>query len=203
MVIYPAIKRALDFMFALILLVLLFPLVVVVGVLVFALDGRPLFFRQIRPGLGGKPFVMVKFRTMSEAPFAANGDESARVTKLGAILRKSSIDEIPSLWNVVRGDLSFVGPRPLLTDYLEFYSPAHSERHTVRPGLTGLAQIAGRNLVSWNERLDLDVVYVQRQGLLLDIKILFRTIFVVFSFRGIDQADGSTMDRLTKGYDTE
>jgi sugar transferase EpsL len=203
MVMYPVIKRALDFMLALILLVVLFPLVVLVGILIFTLDGRPIFFRQVRPGLGGKPFVMVKFRTMSEAPVGANGDESARVTKLGAILRKSSIDEIPSLWNVLRGDLSFVGPRPLLMDYLEIYSPGHSERHAVRPGLTGLAQIAGRNLVSWNERLDFDVVYVQQQSLLLDIKILLRTIFVVVSFRGIDQADGSTMVRLTKGYDTE
>ena len=146
---------------------------------------------------------MVKFRTMSQGPAAANGDESPRVTKLGAILRKTSIDEIPSLWNVVRGDLSFVGPRPLLMDYLEFYSPVHSLRHTVRPGLTGLAQVAGRNLVSWKERLDLDVVYVQRQSLWLDITILFQTILVVLSFRGIDQADGSTMVRLTKGYDTE
>jgi sugar transferase EpsL len=201
--VYPGVKRVVDLVVALILLLLLFPVVAIVGGLVFILDGRPVFFRQVRPGLGEKPFVMVKFRTMSQAPAAANGDESPRVTKLGGILRKTSIDEIPSLWNVVRGDLSFVGPRPLLMDYLECYSPVHSQRHTVRPGLTGLAQVAGRNLVSWKERLDLDVVYVQRQSLWLDIKILFQTILVVFSFRGIDQADGSTMVRLTKGYDTE
>ena len=200
---YPRVKRVVDLVVALILLLLLFPVVAIVGVLVFVRDGRPVFFRQVRPGLGEKPFVMVKFRTMSQAPAAASGDESPRVGKLGAILRKTSIDEIPSLWNVVRGDLSFVGPRPLLMDYLEVYSPVHSLRHTVRPGLTGLAQISGRNLLSWKERLDLDVVYVQRQSLWLDIKILFRTILVVFSFRGIDQADGSTMARLTIGYDTE
>ena len=200
---YSRIKRVVDLVVALILILLLFPVVVIVGVMVFALDGRPVFFRQVRPGLGEKPFVMVKFRTMSQVPAAASGNESARVTKLGAILRKTSIDEIPSLWNVVKGDMSFVGPRPLLMDYLEVYSPVHSLRHTVRPGLTGLAQIAGRNLVSWKERLDLDVVYVQRQSLWLDIKILFQTILVVCSFRGIDQADGSTMVRLTKGYDAE
>lgn len=198
---YPKVKRVADLVVALILLLLLFPIVAFVGVLVFVLDGRPIFFRQVRPGLGEKPFVMVKFRTMSQAPASPNGDESPRVTKLGAILRKTSIDEIPSLWNVVRGDLSFVGPRPLLMEYLEVYSPVHSIRHTVRPGLTGLAQVAGRNLVSWKERLDLDVVYVQRQSLWLDIKILLQTILVVFSFRGIDQADGTTMERLTKGYD--
>ena len=200
---YPRVKRVADLVVALILLLLLFPVVAIVGVLVFVLDGRPIFFRQVRPGLGEKPFVMVKFRTMSQVSAAANGDESPRVTKLGAILRKTSIDEIPSLWNVVRGDLSFVGPRPLLMDYLEVYSPVHSLRHTVRPGLTGLAQVAGRNLVSWKERLDLDVVYVQRQSLWLDITILFQTILVVLSFRGIDQADGTTMVRLTTGYDTE
>ena len=200
---YPRVKRVVDLVVALILLLLLFPVVAIVGVLVFVRDGRPVFFRQVRPGLGEKPFVMVKFRTMSQAPAAASGDESPRVGKLGAILRKTSIDEIPSLWNVVRGDLSFVGPRPLLMDYLEVYSPVHSLRHAVRPGLTGLAQVAGRNLVSWKERLDLDVAYVQRQSLWLDIKILFQTILVVFSFRGIDQADGSTMARLTIGYDTE
>lgn len=200
---YPRVKRVADLVVALILLLLLFPVVAIVGSLVFVLDGRPVFFRQVRPGLGERPFVMVKFRTMSQGPAAANGDESPRVTKLGAILRKTSIDEIPSLWNVVRGDLSLVGPRPLLMDYLEVYSPGHSQRHTVRPGLTGLAQVAGRNLVSWKERLDLDVVYVQRQSLWLDIKILFQTILVVFSFRGIDQSDGSTMVRLTEGYDTE
>ena len=199
---YPRVKRVADLVVALILLLLLFPVVAIVGVLVFVLDGRPIFFRQVRPGLGEKPFMMVKFRTMSQVSAAANGDESPRVTKLGAILRKTSIDEIPSLWNVVRGDLSFVGPRPLLMDYLEVYSPVHSLRHTVRPGLTGLAQVAGRNLVSWKERLDLDVVYVQRQSLWLDITILFQTILVVLSFRGIDQADGTTMARLTKGYYT-
>lgn len=200
---YSRVKRVADLVTAVTLLLLLFPVVVIVGVFVFALDGRPIFFRQVRPGLGEKPFTMVKFRTMSHAPVAANGDESPRVTKVGAILRKTSIDEIPSLWNVVRGDLSLVGPRPLLMEYLEVYSPIHSQRFTVRPGLTGLAQVAGRNLLSWKERLDLDVVYVQRQSFWLDMKILFYTIPAVFGFRGIDQADGSTMVRLTKGYESE
>lgn len=200
---YPGVKRFLDFVVALVLLLLLSPFVVSVGVLVFILAGRPIFFRQVRPGLGGKPFGMVKFRTMSQAPAAANGDESARVTKLGAVLRKTSIDELPSLWNVVQGDLSFVGPRPLLMEYLEVYSPRHSLRHTVRPGLTGLAQVSGRNHVSWKERLDLDVLYVQRKSLWLDLRIIFQTIMVIAKGREINQADGTTMVRLMKGYDKQ
>ena len=200
---YPAIKRILDCAVAIVLLLLLSPLVGLIALLIFFVDGRPIFFRQVRPGLFETPFVMVKFRTMSSGPVAGNGDESGRVTKLGSLLRKTSIDELPSLWNVVRGDLSFVGPRPLLMEYLELYSPRHAPRHSVRPGLTGLAQVAGRNLVSWRDRLDLDTVYVEQHSLWLDLKILFHTITVVLSFRGINQADGSTMKRLAKGYDTE
>jgi len=201
--VYPAIKRILDCAVAIVLLLLLSPLVGLIALLIFFVDGRPIFFRQVRPGLFETPFVMVKFRTMSPDPVAGNGDESERVTNLGSLLRKTSIDELPSLWNVVRGDLSFVGPRPLLMEYLELYSPRHAARHSVRPGLTGLAQVAGRNLVSWRDRLDLDTVYVEQHSLWLDLKILFHTITVVLSFRGINQADGSTMKRLAKGYDTE
>ena len=186
-----------------ILLVLLAPTFLTLAALVLLLDGRPIFFRQTRVGLHQVPFTILKFRTMClEAP-EASGDESFRITRLGSVLRKTSLDELPSLLNVVRGDLSLVGPRPLLVEYLGIYTKTHSMRHAVRPGLTGLAQVAGRNLLSWKEKLDLDVVYLQRRSFWLDIKILLCTIVMVFSFRGIDQADGSTMVRLTADYDTE
>jgi len=202
-VVYSKVKRVLDLVFALILFLLLSPLMVTVGVLVLFLDGRPILFRQVRPGVGEKPFALVKFRTMSGSAIAADGDESGRISDLGAVLRKTSIDELPSLWNVVRGDMSFVGPRPLLMEYLDVYSSHHSVRHDVRPGLTGLAQVGGRNLLSWNQRLDLDVFYVQQQSLLLDFKILLRTLVFVPSLRGVDQANGATMERLSDGYDAQ
>lgn len=198
---YPGVKRVLDLAGALILLLLLSPLMVIVGVSVFVLDGSPILFWQVRPGFGEKPFWVVKFRTMSQSPAAANGDESARVTKLGAILRRTSLDELPSLWNIVRGDLSFVGPRPLLVDYLELYSPRHTLRHSVRPGLTGLAQVSGRNLISWREKLDFDVKYVLEQSSWLDLTIIFRTLTVIAKGRGTNQADGTTTLRLMKGYE--
>ena len=198
---YSNVKRVLDLVFALILLPLLAPLILAVAVSIFLLDGRPIFFRQVRAGIGKKPFTITKFRTMSTAAIVPDGDESGRVTDFGAILRKTSIDELPSLWNVIKGDMSFVGPRPLLMEYLEVYSSRHSERHSVRPGLTGLAQVAGRNLLSWNQRLDLDVFYVHQQSLLLDLKIILRTLVLVPSLRGVDQANGATMERLSDGYD--
>ena len=198
---YSNVKRVLDLVFALILLPLLAPLILAVAALVLFLDGRPIFFRQVRPGVGEKPFALIKFRTMSSSVIAAGGDESGRITNLGAVLRKTSIDELPSLWNVLKGDMSFVGPRPLLMEYLEVYSSHHSVRHNVRPGLTGLAQVAGRNLLSWNQRLDLDVLYVRQQSLLLDLKIVLRTLVLVPSLRGVDQANGATMERLSDGYD--
>jgi len=200
--VYWKVKRVLDFVFGVTLFLLLVPLMVATGILVLFLDGRPILFRQVRPGKGERPFAMIKFRTMSSPATAADGDESGRVTGLGAILRKTSIDELPSLWNVVKGDMSFVGPRPLLMEYLEVYSRYHSARHSVRPGLTGLAQVAGRNLLSWNQRLDLDVSYIHQQSLLLDLKIVFHTMVLVPSFRGVDQANGATMERLRDGYDS-
>ena len=176
---YALVKRVLDICFAGVSLVILFPLFAVLSLLVALLDGRPIFFRQERPGLQGKSFVLVKFRTMSNSRGEETADERLRVTRLGAILRKTSLDELPSLWNVVRGDLSFVGPRPLLIDYLPLYSERHRARHNVSPGLTGLAQVAGRNHLSWKERLDLDVFYAENRSLLLDLKILWRTVFIV------------------------
>ena len=200
---YPRFKRILDAVGSLVIFLLLAPLLVLVALLVLLVDGRPVFFQQVRPGLDEKPFLMVKFRTMSADSAADDGDESARVTKLGKMLRRTSIDELPSLWNIVRGDMSFVGPRPLLLEYLGVYSQYHSQRHNVRPGLTGLAQVAGRNLLPWKKRLDLDSEYVERQSFLLDITILGVTVVEVFRRRGIEQADGSTMARLKAGYESD
>lgn len=200
---YPTLKRILDAVGSVVILLLLAPLLVLVALLVLLVDGRPVFFRQVRPGLDEEPFLMVKFRTMSGAPVVDDGNESARVTKLGKILRSTSIDELPSLWNIACGNMSFVGPRPLLVAYLGIYSQRHSQRHAVRPGLTGLAQVAGRNLLPWKERLDLDAEYIEKQSFLLDITILGVTIVEVFRRRGIEQADGSTMARLKPGYESD
>ena len=200
---YLLMKRTLDWFFSSALLILLVPVGALIVAVVFLVDGRPVFLLQVRPGLHGKPFKIVKFRTMSSGPVADDGDESARVTKLGKMLRRTSIDELPSLWNVVRGDMSFVGPRPLLVEYLSIYSPRHSKRHAVRPGLTGLAQVGGRNLVSWEKKLDMDVEYVENFSFWLDMKILLKTFVEVIRIRGIDQADGSTMARLKAGYESD
>ena len=200
---YLLMKRILDWFFSSALLILLVPVGALIAAVVFLVDGRPVFLLQVRPGLHGKPFKIVKFRTMSSVPVADDGDESARVTKLGKMLRRTSIDELPSLWNVVRGDMSFVGPRPLLAEYLGIYSQRHSQRHAVRPGLTGLAQVAGRNFVSWKERLDIDAEYVENLSFWLDMTILVKTVVEVIRIRGIDQADGSTMPRLAAGYDSD
>ena len=200
---YPTFKRILDAVGSLVILIVLAPLLVLVALLVLLVDGRPVFFQQIRPGLHEKPFLIVKFRTMSAGPAADDGDESARLTKLGKMLRTTSIDELPSLWNIVRGDMSFVGPRPLLVGYLGIYSRRHAQRHAVQPGLTGLAQVAGRNLVSWEKKLDMDVEYVENFSFWLDMKILLKTFVEVIRIRGIDQADGSTMARLKAGYESD
>jgi sugar transferase EpsL len=174
-----------------------------VSVAVFIVLGRPVFFLQVRPGLQGKPFRLVKFRTMR----LTHGDETAldvdRLGVFGRILRKTSLDEVPSLWNVLIGDMSFVGPRPLLVEYLPLYSDRHRRRHDVKPGLTGLAQVRGRNSLDWSEKLDLDVSYVENQSLRLDMTILIRTVFSVLAGTGVTSRDGGTMSRLTPGYDSK
>ena len=177
------------------------PLILGLSGVVLLVEGWPALFLQKRPGLRAKPFVLIKFRTMVVGA-DSTGDEPRTVTRLGSFLRKTSLDELPSLWNIVRGDMSFVGPRPLLEEYLEIYSQNHSRRHAVRPGLTGLAQVAGRNLVSWAERLDIDIVYVNSYSFLLDLRILMRTTRVVLSSQGVNQADGSMMTPLFEGYES-
>ena len=154
--------------------------------------GRPVLFTQSRPGLGGRPFTMYKFRTMRPG----DGDDAARLTRLGTFLRRTSLDELPELWNVLRGDMSLVGPRPLLVEYLGHYSPEQARRHEVRPGITGLAQVSGRNATTWEERLALDVRYVEERSLLLDLRILWRTLRAVVRREGITAEGHATMPRF-------
>ena len=161
--------------------------------------GSPAFFRQVRPGMHGQPFEMVKFRTMTDArgPDGALLPDADRLTPFGRFLRASSLDELPELWNVLKGDMSLVGPRPLLMEYLPLYSPQQARRHEVRPGITGWAQVNGRNALGWDEKFKLDVWYVDHRSLWLDIKILWLTVKKVLVREGISAAGEATMPRFT------
>lgn len=192
------VKRLLDLIGASIALLLLSPVMVIVAWQVRRDMGSPVLFRQTRPGLGGRPFQMIKFRTMRDAT-DANGTmlpDADRLTPLGRFLRASSLDEVPELWNVVRGDMSMVGPRPLLMEYLPLYSPTQARRHEIRPGVTGWAQINGRNALGWDEKFALDVWYVDNRSLWLDMQILGRTIAKVVRRDGISAAGEATMPRF-------
>jgi sugar transferase EpsL len=180
-------KRLFDIAVALVALVLLAPMMLVVALLIRWKLGSPVLFRQVRPGLGEKPFMMVKFRTMRDACDADGKPlaDSQRITPYGRFLRATSLDELPELWNVLRGDMSLVGPRPLLMEYLGYYTEAESLRHSVRPGITGLAQVSGRNATTWNERLSHDIQYVKRRSFWLDLKILLKTLHQVFKREGV------------------
>lgn len=197
-----AAKRALDVAASAAALALLSPVIAAVALAVRVKLGSPVFFRQERPGLHGRPFRMVKFRTMRDAADAEGRPlpDEQRLTRFGRLLRSSSLDELPELWNVLRGDMSLVGPRPLLTEYLPLYSARHARRHEVRPGLTGWAQVNGRNALTWPERLDLDAWYVEHRSLALDLRILLRTVGTVFGRRGISHAGHATMKPF-RGYD--
>jgi lipopolysaccharide/colanic/teichoic acid biosynthesis glycosyltransferase len=182
-------KRALDVIVATAALaVLSVPMLAVAAVLRVA-TGSPVLFRQVRPGRGGEPFTLLKFRTMRPGP----GTDAERLTSIGRWLRRTSVDELPELWNVLVGDMSLVGPRPLLVEYLDLYSARQARRHDVRPGLTGLAQVEGRNLLDWDERLELDVRYVETHTLRLDLSILWRTIGMVVRREGISAEGEATM----------
>jgi lipopolysaccharide/colanic/teichoic acid biosynthesis glycosyltransferase len=192
-------KRLVDFLGVVIVLVLLAPVLVVVALLVRSLMGSPILFRQMRPGLHGKPFRMVKFRTMREA-INLEGmplSDSERLTRLGRILRATSLDELPGLWNVLKGDMSLVGPRPLLMEYLPLYSDEQACRHEVRPGITGWAQVNGRNAVSWDEKFAFDVWYVNNRSWWLDLKILLMTVKKVLIREGISAQGEATMSKFT------
>mgnify|MGYP003799965917 FL=1 len=160
--------------------------------------GSPVLFRQERPGLHGRPFMLVKFRTMTGA---ADTDgrplpDADRLTRFGRFLRSTSLDELPELWNVLKGDMSLVGPRPLLMEYLPLYSPRQSRRHEVKPGLTGWAQVNGRNALTWEDRLEMDVWYVENRSWLLDLKIIWKTIGIVLHREGISQQGSATMEKF-------
>jgi sugar transferase EpsL len=191
-------KRFLDVVVAGMGLVVLAPVLAVVTVVIAVVLGRPVLFRQERPGLGGRPFTLYKFRTMRNATDASGAPlpDAARLTATGRFLRAASLDELPELWNVLRGDMSLVGPRPLLPEYLPLYSVEQARRHEVRPGLTGWAQVNGRNAVGWDERLAMDVWYVDHRSLRLDLAILVRTVLLVLRRDGISAAGEATMARF-------
>ncbi len=198
------IKRVFDFVVALSALLVLSPILLCLAVLVRVKLGSPILFKQQRPGLGGKPFYMAKFRSMTDAKDNEGNllSDDERLTRFGQLLRASSLDELPGLFNVLNGNMSLVGPRPLLMEYLPLYSKDQAQRHNVRPGITGWAQVNGRNTLSWEDKFALDVWYVNNQSLLLDIKILFMTVEKVFKRDGISHDGEVTMSKFT-GSDNE
>jgi lipopolysaccharide/colanic/teichoic acid biosynthesis glycosyltransferase len=188
-------KRIIDVLAAAAGLVVLAPVLAAVALLIRLRMGGPVLFRQARPGLRGRPFVLYKFRTMREAvgPDGAPRPDAERLTALGRSLRRTSLDELPQLWNVLRGDLSLVGPRPLLAEYLPLYTPEQARRHEVRPGITGWAQVHGRNAIGWDEKFRRDVWYVDHWSLGLDAKILALTVVKVLRREGISARGAATM----------
>ena len=196
-------KRALDLGLALPALVVLVPVGLTVGVLIRLKLGGPVLFRQVRPGRDGRVFELIKFRSMSDAR-GANGEllpDEERLTPFGNRLRRLSLDELPTLWNVARGDMSLVGPRPLLVRYLARYTPEQRRRHDVLPGVTGWAQINGRNAITWEEKFEYDVWYVENVSLGTDLKILFRTAAQVLGRRGISAEGHATMPEFTGSHE--
>lgn len=201
---FETVKRVLDLLLALVGLLVTSPIQLAIAILLVVKQGRPVLFRQPRPGLGGQTFYLLKFRTMR--PYSEKKGwvtDEQRLTGLGQFLRSSSLDELPSLVNVLKGDMSIVGPRPLLLKYLDLYTAEQARRHEVRPGITGLAQVRGRNSLSWEEKFALDIEYVERKSLLLDIRIILRTVAVVLHRRGVSASGEATMPefRGTAVYD--
>lgn len=193
------IKRLLDIVIASTALVLLSPLYFYVAHKVKKNLGSPVLFRQVRPGLHGKPFEMIKFRTMKDAVDAQGNPlpDSERLTPFGKMLRSTSLDEMPELWNVIKGDMSIVGPRPLLMEYLPLYNKEQAKRHDVRPGMTGHAQVNGRNAISWEQKFKLDTWYVENRSLWLDFKIMLQTVKKVIAKDDISEAGEATMSKFT------
>lgn len=192
-------NRNLEFFLTLLISLVLIPFLLIIGIFVFFILGRPIIFAQERIGFKGKPFKLYKFRTMEDV-FTESGQplpDELRLTKFGRFLRRSSLDELPELLNVLRGDMSLVGPRPLLTEYLPLYSVEQARRHEVRPGITGWAQVNGRNAISWDDKFRLDLWYVERKSLLLDLKILFLTAWKLFSTSDVSASGHATMPKFT------
>ncbi|WP_180073507.1 MULTISPECIES: sugar transferase [unclassified Acinetobacter] len=192
-------KRLLDIVIASSALVLLSPIYALVAYKVKKNLGSPILFRQVRPGLHGKPFEMVKFRTMKDAVDLEGNPlpDSERLTAFGKMLRATSLDEMPELWNVIKGDMSIVGPRPLLMEYLPLYNREQAKRHRVRPGITGHAQVNGRNAISWEKKFELDTWYVENQSLWLDFKIMLKTVKKVIAKDDISAEGEATMTKFT------
>jgi lipopolysaccharide/colanic/teichoic acid biosynthesis glycosyltransferase len=192
-------KRILDVVGSTAGLVVTAPVQILIAVLVRRKLGRPVLFRQTRPGLHGEPFELIKFRTMTDARDDTGRPltDEERITPFGALLRSTSLDELPELWNVLRGDMSLVGPRPLLSEYLPHYSARQAHRHDVRPGLTGWAQINGRNAPDWEDRLEMDVWYVENRSLGLDLRILLRTVVAVLRRSGISAEGHATAPKFS------
>jgi lipopolysaccharide/colanic/teichoic acid biosynthesis glycosyltransferase len=192
-------KRTLDMVASCIALALLAPILAAVAIMVRRRMGSPVLFRQVRPGLDGKPFEMIKFRTMrnSVGPDGQPLSDAERLTAFGAFLRSTSLDELPELWNVLKGEMSLVGPRPLLMEYLPLYSPMQARRHEVRPGVTGWAQVNGRNAIGWAEKFALDVWYVDNRSLWLDLKIMVLTVLRIIRRDGINAEGSVTAEKFT------
>jgi len=198
-------KRIFDIIISMSVLILFSPILAIMALLVYLKLGNPVLFKQTRPGLYGKPFTIFKFRTMKDALDKSGNPlpDSERLTSFGKTLRSTSLDELPALWNVLKGEMSLVGPRPLLVEYLPLYSKAQARRHEVRPGITGWAQVNGRNAISWEDKFKLDVWYVDHQSFWLDMKILLLTVKKVFVREGIS-ADGEvTMPFFTGSSKSE
>ena len=192
-------KRMLDFILSLIALIILSPILLIVAILVRIKLGSPIIFKQQRPGKNGKIFTLYKFRTMTDNK-DENGNllpDSERLTKFGKLLRSTSLDELPELINILKGDMAIVGPRPLLVEYLPYYTEEEKHRHDVRPGLTGLAQVNGRNSISWEEKFNDDLKYIKKITFIEDIKIILKTVGKVFKREGISQEGNATMEKFT------
>jgi lipopolysaccharide/colanic/teichoic acid biosynthesis glycosyltransferase len=191
-------KNIFDLFTSTFTLIILSPILLIITLLVFFIDGSPVLFKQLRPGFKNKPFFLYKFRTMGNILDSSNNllEDANRITNLGNFLRKTSLDELPSFWNVLKCDMSLVGPRPLLMEYLPLYSEEQMRRQEVKPGITGWAQINGRNSISWEEKFNLDVWYVNNRSLWLDMKIILLTIFKVLRQGGISQRDHATMEKF-------
>lgn len=198
-------KKIFDYVFALLLLVGTLPIFILIMLLITLCMGKPIFFKQLRPGFKQKLFRLYKFRTMNNSKDDKNQllPDQQRLTKLGKFLRLTSLDELPQLFNILKGDMSFVGPRPLLLEYLELYTPEQKKRHDVKPGITGWAQINGRNAIEWSQKFSLDLWYVQHYSFWLDLKIILLTLLKVMRLSGINQSNEITMEKFKGANDCQ
>lgn len=202
---YKYIKRGMDFAVAFVALLVFSPLMLIVSILIKLNRDGPVLFKQKRPGINGKIFTVYKFRTMTVKTHDENGRELTdfeRMSKIGNLLRKTSVDELPQFFNILKGDMSFIGPRPLLTEYLRLYTPEQMRRHEVRPGISGWAQVNGRNTITWEEKFRYDVEYVDKMSLKMDVYILIKTFLNVLKQDGINSGEANTMEKF-RGTDKE